>query len=129
MPRKVLYKAALSAGRWVARLAVPAALLFGALGPHQASAAGEFRSRGVVLPGGAVRVGDDRFRLPDNFDASLRFYRSVYDTSRFPRKAIVNEPGVKAIHVVNPDPRGEWEGFNLYEHQREVRLYILPRRK
>ena len=94
-----------------------------------ASAAGEFRVRGVVLPNGAVRVADDRFRLQETWDAALKYYRGIYRPEKFPRKAVVNQPGIKAEHFENPDAGGEWEGFNLYEFQGEVRLYILARDK
>lgn len=94
-----------------------------------ALAAGEFKVKGVLLPNGAVRVGDDRYRLPEGFDATMKWYKTVYKPETFPRKAIVNQPGIKAIHFVNADPKAEWEGFNLYEFQGEVRLYILGRDK
>lgn len=116
-------------------LYIPARLTGGALLAalllvgSEARAAGEFKARGVVLPGGAVRVAEERYRLPESYDAAVRFYRSVYRPERFPRKLVVNQPGVKAVHVVNPDLKSEWEGFNLYEHQGEVRLYILVRQK
>lgn len=100
-------------------------VLFGA--PREARAAGEFRAKGVVLPNGAVRLGDDRYRLPEGWDATLKFYRGVYRPEQYPRKFIVNQPGIKAWHFVNADPKGEWEGFNLYEFQGEVRLFILAR--
>lgn len=108
-------------------LIVTTALLVGLLGEPVAQAAGEFRVKGVVLPNGAVRIGDDRYRLPESWDATLKFYRGVYRPEKFPRRFIVNQPGIKAWHFVNPDSTGEWEGFNLYESQGEVRLYILGR--
>lgn len=122
-----LYKAALArAGRRLAALLLMAGFVL--LGrPPEALAAGEFRAKGVVLPNGAVRIGDDRYRLPETWDATLKFYRTVYKPDRYPRKFIVNQPGIKAWHFVNPEPKEEWEGFNLYEYQGEVRLYILAR--
>lgn len=126
-PSRLRYKPSPLRGLMLGLIALLSVFTLAALLPTSAQAAGEFRHRGVLLPGGSVRVGEDRFRLPDNFSASLRFYRSHYNTGRFPRKAIVDQPGIKAIHVVNPDSGGAWDGFNIYEHQREVRVYILPR--
>lgn len=114
MLRCLVYTAALS-------------LTVGAL--QVAQAGGEFRARGVVLPNGAVRIADDRYRLPDPWEATLKYYRGIYRLEKFPRKAIVNQPGIKAVHVDNPDVSGEWEGYNIYEYQGEVRLYVLAREK
>jgi hypothetical protein len=87
-----------------------------------------FKVHGVQLPNGAVRIGDDdRYRLQESYDAALKYYRSVYRPEKYPRKLIVNQPGIKAIHISNPDPASEWEGFNLYVFQNETRLYILER--
>ena len=86
-------------------------------------------SHGVSLPNGAVRIGEDRFRLPDSLEASLKWYKSVYRPERYQRNLIANQPGLKAYHVSNPDPKGEWEGFNLYSYQGETRLYVLSRTK
>jgi hypothetical protein len=86
-------------------------------------------SHGVSLPNGAVRVSEDRFRLPDSLEASLKWYKSVYRPEKYLRTLITNQPGLKAYHVSNPDPKGEWEGFNLYSYQGETRLYVLGRTK
>ena len=86
-------------------------------------------SHGVSLPNGAVRVSEDRFRLPESLEASLKWYKSVYRPERYPRNLIANQPGLKAYHVSNPDPKSEWEGFNIYSYQGETRLYVLSRTK
>jgi hypothetical protein len=89
-----------------------------------------FKVHGVVLPNGAVRLGDDnRYRLQEGFDAALKYYRGVYRPEKFRRKMIINQPGIKAIHIENPDTDSEWEGLNLYSYQGETRLYILEREK
>jgi hypothetical protein len=101
------------------------------LGPVAARAGGEFKHRGVVLPGGSVKVGEDRFRMPWNWDQTHKFLKTTYPYDRFPRKFVVNQPSVKAVHIVNKNTKDEWEGLNVYEIQtetgREVRLYILAR--
>lgn len=88
-----------------------------------------FSHKGVTLPNGSVKIGEDRFRLPDGYEATLKWLKNAYKAEKFPRKFIVNQPGIKGIHIVNPSTTDEWEGFNLYEYQGEVRLYVLVRRK
>jgi len=96
-----------------------------------ARATEQFRVHGVAMPSGAVRLGDDddRYRLTESFDVALKWFRGVYRPEKFPRKLIVNQPGIKAVHIANPDRDAEWEGFNLYVYQGETRLYILEREK
>lgn len=86
-------------------------------------------SLGVSLPNGAVRISENRFRLPEGLESTLKWYKSVYSPERYKRKLIVNQPGLKAYHVSNPDPKSEWDGFNVYSYQGETRLYVLSRQK
>ena len=46
-------------------------------------------------------------------------------TSTFPRRSIVNQPGVKAVHIINPSGKN-FEGLNIYESNDEVRIYVVP---
>jgi hypothetical protein len=110
---------------WLPRLgfaAFAAALLLAPAG----HGAGEFRYRGFMLPGGAVKVDDDRFRLLQNWDEMRRFYRANYPPARFPRRTLRNQAGLRAMHMPNPAQNGEWEGVNIYENGRgEVRIYVI----
>lgn len=90
-------------------------------------AAGEFKVSGVVLPGGSVRIEENRYRLPDGFETTAKWYSRVYKSGEFPRRHIVNQPGIKAFHVANPNTNDEWTGFNLYQWQGQTRIYILVR--
>lgn len=93
-----------------------------------AHAAGEFKARGFTLPSGAVRVDDDRYRLPQNWEEGQRWYRSVYPPAKFPRRLLANQGGVRAIHLANPKATDEWEGVNFYEVGKgEVRVFVLAR--
>jgi len=112
MLRRFLYTAALST-----------------LVPAVAMAGGEYKVRGLTLPGGAVRIAEDRYRMPENWQASLKFLKGLYRPEKYPRRLVINQPGIKAIHVENPESESEWEGFNLYEYQGEVRLYVLARER
>jgi hypothetical protein len=109
------------------RRALTAAFLFlvGAPFSNPARAAGEFKSHGFILPGGAVRIDDDRYRLPMGWDDVQRFYRNTYPAAKFTRKTLRNQSGVRALHIVNPSGNG-WLGINMYEAARgEVRIYVL----
>lgn len=89
-----------------------------------------FKVHGLTLPNGAVKLGDeDRFRLQESFDAAMKFYKGVLRPEKFPRKLIVNQPGIKAVHIENTDLNGEWEGLNLYRYQNETRIFVLARPK
>lgn len=90
-------------------------------------AAAEFKVNGVVLPGGSVRVAENRYRLPDGFDTTAKWYARVYKPAQYPRRNIVNQPGIKAIHIVNTNTDESWSGINLYETQGQVRIFILAR--
>jgi len=91
-----------------------------------ALAAEGFKARGFVLPDGAVKIDDDRYRLPQPWDEAVKFYRRAYPPAKYPRKTLRNESAVRAMNIANPSGM-EWDGANLYEAARgEVRVYILP---
>jgi hypothetical protein len=84
---------------------------------------------GAVLPDEATKVGENRYRIGRTYDDTIKFYRQVYP-GRYERRAIVDQPGVKAVHIVNPDARpGTWEGLNVYEIKGETRVFVLVKPK
>jgi hypothetical protein len=83
---------------------------------------------GAQIPDGSRKVGENRYRAPGDFEKTLEYYKAVYPASAFPRRAIVNQPGVKAIHIVNPSGKN-FEGVNIYEANDEVRIYIVPQQQ
>ena len=90
-----------------------------------AAAAEGFKARGFILPDGAVKIDDDRYRLPQPWDEAVKFYRRTYPPGKYPRKNLRSQTPVRAMHIENP-AGGEWDGVNLYEASRgEVRLFIL----
>jgi hypothetical protein len=103
--------------------AMTLALLLAAATP--VVAAEGFTARGFILPDGAVKIDDDRYRLPSPWDETVKFYRRAYPPGKFPRRTLHSQTAVRAMHIENPE-RGEWQGVNLYEAGRgEVRVYIL----
>jgi hypothetical protein len=89
------------------------------------SVAGAEVVSGAQLPDGSQKVGENRYRAPRDFEGTLDYYKSVYSTSNYPRRQIVNQPGVKAVHIVNPSGKN-FAGLNIYEANDEVRIYIVP---
>jgi hypothetical protein len=80
---------------------------------------------GAHLPDGAQKVGENRYRAKEDFDATIKHYKVVYPSNAYPRKMIVNQPGIKAIHISNPSGKG-FLGLNIYQANDEVRIYIVP---
>lgn len=80
---------------------------------------------GAQLPDGSQRVGENRYRAPGDFEKTLEYYKVVYPVGSYPRRSIVNQPGVKAVHISNPSGKN-FEGLNIYETNDEVRLYVVP---
>ena len=89
-----------------------------------ASVAGAEVVGGVMLPNGSQKVGEDRYRAPNDFEETMKFFKSAYPADRFPRKSIVNQPGIKAVHIQNPSGKN-FEGLNIYEANDEVRIFIV----
>ena len=80
---------------------------------------------GAQIPDGSQKVGELRYRAPHDFEKTLEYYKTVYPAGTFPRRSVVNQPGVKAVHIVNPSGRN-FEGLNIYEANDEVRIYVVP---
>jgi hypothetical protein len=81
---------------------------------------------GASLPEGAHKVAEHRFKSSSDFEGTLKYYKTVYPSTSYPRKNVVNQPGVKAVHIANPSGKGGWEGLNIYEANDEVRIYVVP---
>ncbi len=96
-----------------------AALAFGLAG-----AAGAESVSGAQLPDGAQKVAEYRYRTRRDFDDTLKYYKTVYPPATYPRKAIINQPGVKAVHIANPSGKG-FEGLNIYMANDEVRIFVV----
>lgn len=105
--------------RSLAALAVVlAALLAGEAGAEEA--------HGAQLPPGVEKVEKGRFRTGMSWDGVLRWYGKTYPRSRYEWIEVINRPGIRAIHIRNAGSGG-WDGINLYEHNRRVRIFVLER--
>lgn len=81
--------------------------------------------KGATLPSGSQQVGVDRYKSPSNYKDTLTWLDKQYKSN--PRKTIVNQPGIRGIHIVNDSRAGEWEGLNVYELDGETRIFIVAR--
>lgn len=85
---------------------------------------GAFEVHGAQLPHDAQKVGENRYRTSEDFELTLKHYKTVYPPAQYPRKTIVNQPGIKAIHIANPSKKN-FEGLNIYQANDEVRIFIV----
>ena len=84
------------------------------------------RVAGAHLPDEARWVEPNRYRVEKSYDETLKFFRTVYPPAKYPRRPVVNQPGIKAVHIENPESRpGGWEGLNVYELKGETRVFVL----
>ena len=87
------------------------------------------KAGGATVPDESVKIGENRFRSPRSYEETLKFYRAVYGP-RYTRRPIADMPGVKAVHIENPDAKpGQWEGLNVYELKSEARIFVLVKTK
>jgi hypothetical protein len=85
---------------------------------------------GLTLPDDARRIGENRYQVDRKYEDLLRHFRTALPPGKYPRRPIADQPGVKAVHIENPEARpGSWEGLNLYELKGETRLFILVKAK
>ncbi len=88
------------------------------------------RVAGAILPDGATRMGENRYRIPKDYEDALKFFRGVYSPTKYARRRIIDTPNVKAVHIVNPDAKpGEWEGLNVYELKNHTRVFVLVKKR
>jgi pectin methylesterase-like acyl-CoA thioesterase len=80
---------------------------------------------GALLPADAQKVGENRYRVPEDWSGINKFYDGVYPKGQFPRKMIANIPGVKAEHIGIPNSRTT-EGVNIYIANDETRIFVVP---
>lgn len=109
----------------VPRIARYKAALIAVLALVPGLALAEVKVAGALLPDGAEKVSENRYRVPRTYEETLKFFRQTYG-ARYIRRPIADQPGVKAVHIENPDAKpGQWEGLNVYELKGETRVFVL----
>jgi hypothetical protein len=81
---------------------------------------------GAYLPDGSRKVAEHRYVSSRDWEYTHKFFRETYPVAQYPRRNIVNQPGVKAVHIANTSGKGKWEGLNVYETNDQVRIYVVP---
>lgn len=85
---------------------------------------------GAALPEDARKIGEYRYQVDRKYEDVLKFFRSTYPPARYSRRPIADQPGVKAVHIENPDAKpGSWEGLNVYELKGETRVFVLVKQQ
>jgi hypothetical protein len=85
---------------------------------------------GAILPDDARRIGENRYQVERKYEDVLKALRATYPPAKYPRRPIADQPGVKAVHVENPEARpGSWEGLNVYELKGETRIFVLVKQR
>jgi hypothetical protein len=81
---------------------------------------------GAILPDEIRKVAENRYRVDRSYEETLKFLKAAYPPARYPRRSIASLPGVRAVHIENPEARpGTWDGLNVYEAKGETRIFVL----
>ena len=84
---------------------------------------------GATLPDDARRIGDNRYQVGRKYEELLKYFLKTYPPAKYPRRPIADQPGVKAVHIENPEAKpGSWEGLNVYELKGEPRVFVLVKK-
>jgi hypothetical protein len=85
---------------------------------------------GATLPEDSRKIGENRYQVDRKYEDVLKFFRTIYPPAKHPRRPIADQPGVKAVHIENPEAKpGSWEGLNVYELKGETRVFVLVKQQ
>lgn len=80
---------------------------------------------GAPMVPGARKIEEGRYVSPRTYDDTLEFYEKLYKgTTNVRFRAIINAPGIKAVHMQNTKGGG-WLGINVYEINNQTRLFVV----
>lgn len=100
--------------------------MLGVTGLEGRAACAATRLHGVVLDDDYHKIGEDRFRSKEDWEKTIRFFRSNYGGKPgYVWNLVDTPPKVKAVHIENTHPRRTWEGINIYETNGEVYIYVI----
>ncbi len=89
-------------------------------------AVASIKVHGAIMDDEYKKVGEDRFRSKEDWEKTVRFFRSAYGGKPgYVWFTIDTPPKVKAIHIENTHPGRTWEGINIYETNREIFVYVI----
>lgn len=80
------------------------------------------------LPEGSKRVERCRYISSRNYTETIKFYKKLTGANQnYEFRKIIVRKDLRAIHIKNNNPSSRWEGINIYEYNRETRIFIIPR--
>ncbi len=92
-------------------------------------AAPEFMDAPIVY-GAKPMAETGRYASPRSFADTVKFYKDKFKRKGGVRwRGIINQTGIKAVHLQNLRKRSNWAGLNIYEHKGKVRIFVIPRSK
>lgn len=83
-----------------------------------------------LVPGHKAMSETGRYASPRSFDDTVKYYKDVFKRKGGVRwRGIINQTGIKAVHLQHLRKKSHWAGINIYEHKGKVRIFVIPRRK
>lgn len=90
------------------------------------TASASIKVHGATVDDESRKVGESRFKSTQDWEKTLRFYRSAYGGKPgYVWQTIETPPKVKAVHIENTHPKRQWEGINIYETNGEIFVYVI----
>ena len=111
----------------IARLAlvVVAVVVVGVAGVARADEAGEL---GVPLPKKSTSTTPYAWHSGDNFKDTLKFFAKRFKNIAYTVHKVMANEKIRVVYLESNDPSTKWEGLNISEKKRHVRVFILPRK-
>jgi hypothetical protein len=90
------------------------------------TASASIKVSGATVDDESRKVGENRFRSTQDWEKTLRFYRSAYGGKPgYVWHSIETPPKVKAIHIENTHDNRQLEGINIYETSGEIFVFVI----
>lgn len=91
-----------------------------------ADVAGEL---GVPLPKKSTSLAPYAWHSSDNFKDTLKFYAKRFKHVAYTVHKVMANEKIRVVYLESNDPSTAWEGLNISEKKRHVRVFILARKK
>ena len=99
---------------------------FGIGGTALADETGEL---GVPLPKKSTPSTAYTWISSDNFKDTLKFFSKRFKNTPYSIHKVMATEKMRVVYLRSDDPSTAWEGLNISEKKRQVRVFILPRKK
>ncbi len=87
------------------------------------------QSKDAPIVSGARSLSETgRYASPRSYEDTVEFYRRHFRSRGGVRwRSIINQPGIKAVHIRSVRKATNWAGINVYETRGEARIFVIPR--